>query len=112
MRQKIKALKHWLKSNRTYLPASVLRYALYALRRETRAFKRWWQSYPAYIAALVLIVAVVWFGSDFVVKEKRQVENVRLQLTAQSRFHEEKLERKQQRLAAALSHLEDNPKLE
>ncbi|MDN5940973.1 MAG: transporter substrate-binding domain-containing protein [Nitrospira sp.] len=73
------------------------------------AVKRWLKSYPAYIAALVLIFVVVSLGWSFILKEKKHLENLRLELSAQGRLHEEKLERKKQRLAVVLSHLDDNP---
>lgn len=102
----IKRLKHKSKSNRAY------RLALWmsrALLRELMACERWWRSYPAYTLALVLILIVGSFGLKFIRSEDRKVENLRLELSAQRKLYEEKIGGKKQRLAAALSHLEDNP---
>lgn len=104
----IKIFKHKLMSARAYLPALVLPHAL---RRELVAAKRWARGYPAHSGALVLIVAVVCFGWNFMLEEKKRVEKLQLALSANIRVYEEKLGQKQQRLATALSHLEDNPKL-
>lgn len=102
MRQAIKKtltfLKRKLKSNSI-------------LRRETFALIRWLKSYPAYIAASALIVSVALIGWNRMSVEWRQVEDLRLALSAQSKLYEDKIERKKQRLAAALSHLENNPVL-
>lgn len=108
MRQVIKELKLKLKSWRTYLPALVLPHAL---RREIVAAKRWARGYPAHVTALVLIVVIFLFGWFFMSKEWDQVKRLRLQVSAQSKYYEEKLERKTQRLATALSYLEGNPVL-
>ncbi len=70
-----------------------------------------WKFSRAYIAALGLIALVVLVVWSLVSTEHDRVENLRFALSVQSIIHEAKLEKKKQRLAIVLSHLDDNPEL-
>lgn len=82
----------------------------YAWRKERAELKQWLQKYPGYVAALVLILVVASFGWNLITNEKKHVEDLRFQVSANSTDYEIQLEEKTQRLTAALSHLEDNPR--
>lgn len=109
MRQALKAIKCKLKSAYSYLSDLV---SSYAPGQEIGAFRGWLRKYPGYVAALVLIVLAVWSAWNFLmVPETKRVEHLRLQARANSPLYKKKLEQKNQRLAAALSHLEANPQI-
>ena len=110
MRQTLKDIKRKLKPSYSCLSGLV---SSYAPRQEISAFKGWLRKYPGYVAALVLIVLAVWSTWKFLmVPEIKRVEYLRLQVRANSPLYEKKLEQKNQRLSAALSHLEANPQIE
>ena len=79
--------------------------------KKFKGFQGWLWNYFVHTVALTLLLMAVLFGYCWVDQKKAEVLHIRHQLSVHSRQYEEKLEKRKQRLAAVLSHLEANPQI-
>lgn len=111
MRQALKELNRRLKSGCFYLLALVLSYDPQPDIRAIKAFIEWLSKKPGYVVALLLLLVVVLSGCGLLYFKDREIMVLRGKISATSGQYKAELERKQQRLAAVLSHLEANPQI-
>lgn len=78
---------------------------------QKEAVRKWLNSYPAHTIGVIILCIVILGCTGRLIFDFSRFNELELDLSRKAKRIEEKIERKQQLLAAALSHLDENPRL-